>query len=564
MKKLFTSALMLAGSLAIAQMTARVQLIHNAPDPAADTVNVYVENTPLLTDFAFREATPFINAQAGVPLRISVLPKGVTDTAQAVFQVNVNFTANQTYVIIANGVLDTTNFVTNNAFGVDVFMGATENSSNGEVDILVHHGSPDAPPVDVDETAVVNGNLINNLEYGNFEQLTGLIPLDYRLWVQDSSRSVAVAEYIAPLNTLNLADSSLVAFASGFLNPNANPGPDFGLYVAFANGFVLPLPFTTAQVQVIHNVADPAAASVDVWINNSKALSDFDFRTATPYLDLPANADLNLAVTAPNSTSPSGALISSSVRLERDSAYVVVASGVSNDPIFDSVKALELAVHPGRTAAATAGNTEVLVYHGATDAGTVSVNEFSVPVPDLIPSLAYGDFAGYLSLSPADYELEVVLQPDSVPAIRFGAPLQTLGLADSAIVVLASGFVDSVKNGTTLPAFGLWATLSSGGNLIPLPVSSGLSVEKQNIAENLEVYPIPVREVLTLSPRGMNEGKLQVDILNLVGQSLQQHEFIMQNDERVQLNLSGLSSGVYLLQIRDAQDRVATRKIQVQ
>ena len=59
--------------------TARVQAIHNSADLAADTVDVYI-NTPLgssllLNDFAFRNASPFVDAPAGVPISLSIASK---------------------------------------------------------------------------------------------------------------------------------------------------------------------------------------------------------------------------------------------------------------------------------------------------------------------------------------------------------------------------------------------------------------------------------------------------------------------------------------------------------
>ena len=43
-----------------------------------------------------------------------------------------------------------------------------------------------------------------------------------------------------------------------------------------------------ARVQVIHNSADEAAEVVDVWLNDILLIDDFEFRTATPFVDAPA------------------------------------------------------------------------------------------------------------------------------------------------------------------------------------------------------------------------------------------------------------------------------------
>ena len=58
-----------------------------------------------------------------------------------------------------------------------------------------------------------------------------------------------------------------------------------------------------ARVQVIHNSADVLAGSVDVYINGALAIPDFAFRTATPFIDLPAGVTLNIGVAPGNSAS---------------------------------------------------------------------------------------------------------------------------------------------------------------------------------------------------------------------------------------------------------------------
>jgi len=70
-----------------------------------------------------------------------------------------------------------------------------------------------------------------------------------------------VATYSAPLAALNLQGNSLVALASGFLNPaNNSNGAAFGIWVALpTGGDLIQLPTvnaTPARVQVIHNCSE--------------------------------------------------------------------------------------------------------------------------------------------------------------------------------------------------------------------------------------------------------------------------------------------------------------------
>ena len=48
----------------------------------------------------------------------------------------------------------------------------------------------------------------------------------------------------------------------------------------------------TARVQIIHNSADAAAAEVDIYLDGAIAIEDVAFRTATPFIDLPADVNI--------------------------------------------------------------------------------------------------------------------------------------------------------------------------------------------------------------------------------------------------------------------------------
>lgn len=65
----------------LSAQTARLQVIHNAPEP---TVDIYVNGALLLNDFTFRSATPFIDVPANVVLSIAVAPGTSTSVSDAI------------------------------------------------------------------------------------------------------------------------------------------------------------------------------------------------------------------------------------------------------------------------------------------------------------------------------------------------------------------------------------------------------------------------------------------------------------------------------------------------
>ncbi len=279
--------------------TASVQIIHNSDDAAAEFVDVYVNGVLALDDFEFRTATPFIDLPAGVPLNVGIAPGSSSSVDDTLFNANLTLMMDQTYVVIANGIVSGSGYDPMQPFGLNVFAPAREMGMAGSVDLLVMHGSTDAPTVDVEAGGVT---LIDDLSYGEFTMDYLTLPTgDYVIDVTDETGSVVVASYSVPLSTLSLDGTALTVVASGFLDPSNNSdGPAFGLYVASAaGGDLLALPLytpPTARLQVIHNSANAIAAEVDVYLNDVLALDNFAFRTATPFIDVPANTSIEIAV----------------------------------------------------------------------------------------------------------------------------------------------------------------------------------------------------------------------------------------------------------------------------
>ncbi len=500
MKKNFLQ-LFAAGMLSISTLSslgqAEIQIIHNAADPAAATVDIYVDGTLALPDFAFRTATPFITLPSGTPLNIGVAPGNSMSVNDTLKNFEVTLMMGQRYVAIANGVLNPSNFAQNpdgastgfTLFIEDNIQSSATNSSN--VDFIVEHGSTDAPSVDVIARNVAT--LVNDASYGAITPYISVPAHSYTLDVVPATGSPIVASFAADLSTLG--GGSAVVFASGFLDPAANQnGSAFGLFAALANGTVLQLPaVSVARLQVIHNAADPAATNVDVYVNGNLLLDNFAFRTATPYIDVPADVLLNIGVAGANSTSVNDTLKNFQVTLMNGGEYIAVANGVLNPASF--------AVNPDgqstaftlflqdqmREAALTGTDVDFRVVHGSSDAPSVDVKARNVAT--LVNDASYSDITGYLTVPAASYTLDVTPAGSSTIVASFTADLSTLG--GGSAVVFASGFLDPAANQNG-PAFGLFAALANG-TVVPLPATSVARLQvihnaADPAATNVDVY----------------------------------------------------------------------------
>ncbi|MFT5821293.1 MAG: hypothetical protein ACI8ZM_002545 [Crocinitomix sp.] len=555
-KKTIIASVFVGLSMSAVAQTARVQIIHNSADDAATVVDVYLNGDLLVDNFTFRTATPFIDAPAGEEIDIDIAPGDSEDVGESIANFPLTLMDGSTYVVVADGItgLSGTEYTPAPGFGLEIYdMGREEAATGTNTDVLVHHGSTDAPTVDVFESFVPAGTIVNNASYPQFAGYLELATADYTLEVQDVTGSVVVASYEAPLATLGLEGAALTVVASGFLDPSVNgDGPAFGLWVALpAGGELIELPTSTARLQVIHNSADDIAGEVDIYLNGGLLLDNFAYRTATPFIDAPAGVDIEIAVAPGTSTDVGDAIATFPLTLASRSKYIAVADGITglSPTDYSPAPAFGLEIYDmAREEAATSGNTDVLVHHGSTDAPTVDVFETSVPAGTLVDNASYPQFAGYLELGTADYLLEVRNEAGDVTVAGYAAPLSTLELDDAAITVLASGFLDPSMNGDG-PAFGLWVALSSGGDLIPLPTAFVSVIEMTELEFN--IFPNPTTEFITINVEN-NEIINEIIITDVNGRIVQRTSFSKQ------ISVTDLEEGMYFLNINTVEG-ISTR-----
>ena len=205
----------------------------------------------------------------------------------------------------------------------------------------------------------------------------------------------------------------------------------------------------TARVQIIHNSPSP---TVDIWVNDSPFLTGVDYRTATSYMDVTADVELNIGIAPSPSDDPSDIIATFPVTFDSGRRYAVIASGI----VGDADTPFTLLVVEDTREAAVSADVEFIVNHGSTDAPAVDI--IARDVATLVEGAAYGDVTGYLAVPAASYILDIT--PAGVNeqiAASFEADLSSLG--GGAAIVFASGFLDP---GDDDPAFGVFAALPDG------------------------------------------------------------------------------------------------------
>jgi hypothetical protein len=563
--------------------TARLQVIHNSADPAASVVDIYVNGDLFLDDFAFRAATPFVDVPAGVELGIGVAPGNSTSSDDIIATIPVTLADGQTYVAIANGVLDPNAFAENpdsNPIGFNLYArdGVRERSYwFSSIKLLAFHGATDAPAVDIyARWKSYHWKLFGNLEYGEFSRYRTLWPLNFTLDVTPAGDpNTVVASFRAGLS--GLGGGAAVVFASGFLNPAANQdGAAFGLFAALPDGTVIELPPVAqeeqfARLQVIHNAADPGAEVVDIYVNNELFLDDFAFRTATPFVDVPAGVELNIGVAPGNSTSFMDIIATIPVTLEPENTYVAIANGVldpnqfAENPDGLSTGFSLYAVDKVRESIPWRSYVKLLAFHGATDAPAVDVvvnGYFRFPY---FNNLSYGEFSPYRILRAKKYTLEVTPADDNrTVLVSYDADLS--GLGGQTAVVFASGFL-SPEDNQNGAGFGLFAALTNG-TVVELPVSGDMAAKTDNDATLPteftlnQNYPNPFNPTTTINFSLPVASDVTLEIYNVLGQKVRTliNEAMEAGSHSVSFDGGDVSSGMYFYKLR-AGDYSATKKM---
>ena len=308
----------------------------------------------------------------------------------------------------------------------------------------------------------------------------------------------------------------------------------------------IPPPTVYAGIQFIHACADTSLEALDLYLNDSLYLSSFSFREASTFVQVPVNDSLRLAIVPPNAPATSTPLFEQTLQVAPNENYRFVLAGIRSNQGYNPAPDLRWTIltaipEPAPNACA------LQLFHAATDAGTMRIEESTTPIVPLFAALAFGEVSYANSLvADQDYALGVYNNDVNFQYGNYALPLNSWSWGDSSVTILASGFRQPLNNSGGV-SFAMHA-VTHDGTVIPL--SNYVSTEKTRQRSNVTCYPNPASDNLTLELSAFTPDELTITLHDARGMvALLQSAFVGSEIQKIRIDASSLASGIYQLTI---------------
>ncbi|MBJ7428046.1 MAG: DUF4397 domain-containing protein [Bacteroidia bacterium] len=364
----------------------RIQFIHNAPDSALRNVDIYFNQNKVVSNLAFRAASPFLTSNAGV---FDVLVSSANQNDTLIFVPSISLVSGKSYLAMALGLKDTTGFATNpegfsRMFNIIGYDSLPEGSLvNNAFQYVVANGNPDAPALNFNN--VTNQSVVGvDLSYGELTPLrTNNSNVVFNVGSTDKSKFNGA--YL--LNVASYLNQSGVVFTSGFFSANGNPtnAANFRVMIALNNGTVLTLQRLTNRLQIVHNSPDTNIRKVDIYANGTKIVDDLAFRKSTGISTSDAYVPVRINITRSDASDTINSIWSATL-LPDSNFNVAIAHGFASAPYRTNPESISTAfdvkvISPAKlNSSFTNPTNEVIFFHGAANIGKINVQGDQEPI----------------------------------------------------------------------------------------------------------------------------------------------------------------------------------------
>lgn len=592
MKKILLTLSLAVLGATFASAQGNLLVVHNSPDPAVATVDIWVEAplasiyTKLVDDLAYRKG--YFYAIPAIPGSLVVHVKAGNSAASSDPDLLTKTFASVptgNNVVIATGlatpalVAAKTNpsGVSNVADLIVVNSGVQFSSSNpAKVAVSVHHGIVDADSVYVQSfvttiQAPARDVIVPKASYKDVTASALVDASARRIHVIPSGQPQTNTFYKANGDALRtLGGKAAFVVASGFADTTGTGTTNTAKVLAYitdattASGTTitpveLPAEKLGGLTEIIHASADPLLKKIELYVNGVKQFLKLDylqrFQSGAFIQDFHYDIDIHANDSLTKSLSVNLFL--------NDTARVGVISGVSTTTGFtanpDGKNILANAyIDKPFVTTSPSGTGVVNVFHAATDAPTVSVTVPSAGGLSLISGLSYGQFqkANISGNTALPTSLGTVIVDLKLPGgVLYKSYLVPLGAIDGVgITLVATGFVDSAanKNGKK---FGLYLAIPNGPLSFMSPLQDtavATSINDPSVSDlQFRMFPNPASSEIVMAFDVKGTGNVAIDILDMNGRVVKNVVNSTFGNKTVALteDIRNLQNGLYLARV---------------
>ena len=126
----------------------------------------------------------------------------------------------------------------------------------------------------------------------------------------------------------------------------------------------------------------------------------------------------------------------------------------------------------------------------------------------------------------------------SIP-IMYSAPSAII--PDSAVIMISAGSTETFREGSTLLI-----------DDVAFALTNGVNDYKDELRAEVSVYPNPASEFINVSVKGAAHGNVTVELVNIIGQTLQKEEIKPINQQvDLSLKLNEAPKGILFVKVSD-------------
>jgi hypothetical protein len=574
----------------------RIQFIHNAPDVALSNVDIYFNQVKVVSNLAYKAATPFITANTG-NTEVLVSSAGQNDT---LFRIpSVNLVSGKSYLAMALGLKDTTSFESNPE-GLNRMFNIIANDSMpegslvaGSFQYLVANGCTDAPQLNFNNVAN-QASLIGSLSYSS---LSALKSTSSNVIFNISNNDKTKYNGAFLLNGATLLNQSGVIFTTGFFNTAS-----FKVMLALNSGSVIELQRLKNKLQIIHNSPDTTIRMVDIYANGSKIVDDLGFRKTTGIASTDAYVPVRINIVNGNAIDTVNSLWSASM-LPDSNFNIAIAHGFVGaayrvNPEAISTNFSVKLISPAKLVSSFSNPTnEVIFFHGGTNVGKLNMQGDQEPL-FVAKNNSYGSVYKYMPTKGNAGAAYTVTDANTNTGL-FTYSVNLVGKNGLAGVLFASGvnlnlavnYKDTTINiGTTQNPINKTYVIAraankadsilnaldknlnigfyiawSNGKVDTFTRERGTNVKNVNSNENgLVIFPNPASDKVSVMINAISSSNAQINIIDIKGAIVKSMDGkLVSGVNAMELSVADLPKGMYFVQVA-SNEGTSTKKLVIE